>query len=146
MQEPPSSDSNHRASPGWLYWLTFGLTGALMVYALAWGAIIAAIIGWNARITVFGADIYNALQSATRFDIVLIGLVIAAASASFILTAFRSGWAAVGMTAMAAFHLVLWIRLIANPYYSASPGYLLIPLEIVGIVLMLLLVRRGVLR
>lgn len=145
---PANVSSAHAdlSAAGKVYWPAVVLSGALMLYSLAWTAAVFAVLLWDARITIFRMDIYNAVQNANAFNVTLLAGIAAWMTAAFLLLLLRNRWAAAAASAGVAMHLVLWIRLIVNPYYTAIPGYVVLPMEIVLVALVLLLQQRKALR
>jgi hypothetical protein len=146
MTKPPALSASQHSARGPVYWLVFSVLGLLTLYMTFWICVLVAIIGWDARITVFGADIYNAVQTAEPYMITLMIITDTLFVASFTLIALRRRSALIVMVLTVAVHLALFLSLIGNPYYSGGPGYILLPIEVVLIALLVLLVRRGVLR
>jgi len=115
-------------------------------YMLVWLAMILGVrFGlWDGQLGQL--DITNIVMSSgiavRSLFVALLGCV---AAAGYLLLRRRRAALAV-MAAAVVLHITMWLVLLANPYFSGRPGYLILPLEALLIGITLILARRGYLR
>ena len=99
---------------------------------------------WHGQI--LGLEIANIVASAgTTARGLFLALSVCVAGAGYLLLRRRRAALAI-MAAAVTLHVAMWFVLLANPYFSGRPGYLILPMEALLIGITLILSRRGYLR
>jgi hypothetical protein len=121
------------------------LSGAIAAYGLVWSAIVGAWLLLDQRILVFGLDINATLGALPGWLIPLIFIGAMMAGALFYLIARKSLFCLPCLGLVILTHLIGWIVLTQNPYYSGVLGYILIVIESALVYLIVSLYRSGTL-
>ncbi|MEA1941640.1 MAG: hypothetical protein U9P68_05285 [Pseudomonadota bacterium] len=118
----------------------------LASYILIWLGMILGVRFHVWQGPILGLDITNIVASAgVAARSLFLALTVCVAGAGYHL--FRRRRVALTIMAVGAvLHIAMWLALLANPYFSGRPGYIILPLEALLIGITLILSRRGYLR
>jgi uncharacterized membrane protein (UPF0182 family) len=123
-----------------------GLTALLTLYGSFWLVAIWEVASGHAQAIRLGYDVSHIVRYLTPAEAVLIFAATVFMGASFAGLVMRrrisQGLIAVAMLC----HVIVWILLGDNPYYSAAPGFLVLIIEGLTLTLVVVLSRRGYLR
>lgn len=129
-----------------LYAATIGLVGLLVAYAWLWLTVIWAVLLQDWTGTIAGLDAQNIIHALTTAERVLIIAACIFITLTLAALALRLRFALYTACGTLLSHFAAWLLMADNPYYSAQPGFLFLPLEGLAITLIVLLIRRQALR
>lgn len=129
-----------------LYAAAICLVGLLVAYAWLWLTVIWAVLVEDWAGTVAGLDAHNIIHALTTAERVLIIAACVSITLTLAALALRRRFALYTASGTLLSHFAAWLLMADNPYYSAQPGFLFLPLEGLAITLIVLLIRRQALR
>ena len=139
-QHPLRTASNNEKG---LFFTTMALLGILTAYNLMWLSWMVMTLVFDQRIEAFGIDVYNTFSAGSTVEITLVVAVTASWAVALLLGLFQNRLSTRIALAATAGHLMLWLSIIDNPYYSGFGCLIIVPLEFLILIGLVLLARAG---
>jgi hypothetical protein len=129
-----------------LFFTTMALLCILTAYNLMWLSWMVMTLVFDQRIEAFGIDVYNTFSAGSTLEFSLVAIVTAGWGIALVLGLLQSRMSIIAALTATAGHLMLWLSIIDNPYYSGFGGLIILPLEFLISIGLVLLIRAGRLR